>query len=52
MRGDVIKHFPKHKPTTANINTIIQRIDNVYVNDTYNSLSIEGYKVTKSLIEK
>ena len=44
MRDDVIKHFPKYKPTTANINTIIQRIDDVYVNDAYNSLSIEGYK--------
>ncbi len=52
MRDDVIKHFPKRKPSKANSNTIIQRIDDVYVNDAYNSLSIEGYKVTKPLIEK
>ncbi len=52
MREDVIKHFPKRKPTTTSVNTIIQHIDDVYVNDAYNSLSIEGYKVSKSLIEK
>ena len=52
MRDDIIKHFPKRKPTRANINSIIQHIDDVYVNDAYNSLSIEGYQVTKTLIEK
>jgi len=52
MRSDVINHFPKRKPTTASINTIIQRIDDIYINDAYNSLSIEGFKVSKSLIEK
>lgn len=52
MRNDVIKHFPKRKPKIASVNTIIQHIDDVYVNDAYNSLSIEGYKVSKSLIAK
>lgn len=52
MRDDVIKNFPKRKPTTASTQTIIQHIEDIYINDAYNSLSIEGYKVSKSLIEK
>ena len=52
MRNDVIANFPKQTPTKANLNTIINRIDEVYVNDAYNSLSIEGYQVTKELITK
>lgn len=52
MRNDVINNFPKYKPTKASAKKVIQHIDDVYVNDAYNSLSIEGYKVTKSLIEK
>lgn len=52
MREDVINNFPKRRPTKASPTKIIQHIDDVYVNDAYNSLSIEGYKVSKSLIEK
>lgn len=52
MRADVIKHFPKRKRMTASAKSIIQHIDDIYVNDAYNSLSIEGYRVTKSLIGK
>ena len=52
MRNDVINHFPKRQKTKGNAKSIIQRIEDVYVNDAYHSLSIEGYKVTKSLIEK
>lgn len=52
MRKDVINSFPKQIPTKANIKTVFRRIDDVYVYDAYNSLSIEGYKVSKELIEK
>ena len=52
MRGDVIANFPKQSPTKANSNTIFKRIDDTYINDAYNSLSIEGYRVTKELITK
>ena len=52
MRNDVIKNFPKYKPIKTTIAEVFNYIDDVYVNDAYNSLSIEGYKVSKSLIEK
>lgn len=52
MRNDVIHHFKKRNPTKATIATVMQRINDIYVNDAYNSLSIEGYQVSKSLIAK
>jgi len=52
MRGDVIRHFRKYKPGKENAKKIFQHIEEVYVDDAYNSLSIEGYKVSKSLIGK
>ncbi len=52
MRDDIIKNFPRRKPKTTHAKTVLQHIDDIYVNDAYNSLSIEGYMVSKSLIEK
>jgi len=52
MREDIIRHFPKRRPTKAKLDTILRNIDDVYVNDAYHSLSIEGYQVSKALIEK
>lgn len=52
MRNDVIAVFPERRPSTAKIDTIINRIEDVHVHDAYHSLSIEGYKVTKELISK
>ena len=31
---------------------MIRQIDNIYTQDAYNSLSIEGYVVTEKLIQK
>ena len=52
MREDVIEHFPKRRPTRAATETVLHRIDDVYVNDAYHSLSIEGSRVSPDLIER
>lgn len=52
MRGDVIKIFPKPKSTPLVEKKIIRVIKDLYAQDAYNSLSIEGYEVTESLIQK
>ncbi|HVE43529.1 MAG TPA: Fic family protein [Gammaproteobacteria bacterium] len=52
MRTQVIAHFPKTKMRKLSFSNLIKSIDSNYVNDAYHSLSIEGYQVSKALIEK
>lgn len=52
MRAEVIKNFSVKKLVDKSPKEVIQYIEDVYVNDAYHSLSIEGYKVSISLIEK
>ncbi|MCZ4310157.1 Fic family protein [Vibrio pomeroyi] len=56
MREDVQKVFADHPPAhnffDKDIDETLSEIKSLYVNDAYNSLSIEGYKVTRELIEK
>jgi hypothetical protein len=52
MRGDVIKVFPKAPGIVDDINTYIQKVEEIYVTDAYHSLSIEKYKVSPDLIER
>lgn len=52
MRMPIIKNFPKPKSTSIRCQTYIKRVEENYVNDAYNSLSIEGYRVSMDLIEK
>lgn len=52
MREDIINNSPKQRITKASPTKIMKHIDDIYINDAYNSLSIEGYKVSKSLIAK
>ncbi len=53
MRSDVIENFPKapglsrEKP-----NAVVKVIKELYKQDAYHSLSIEGYQVTENLIQK
>lgn len=52
MREDVRTHFippPAQKPDRA---AYLKHVDDVYVRDAYNSLSIEGYRVSAELIER
>ncbi|MGD9108963.1 MAG: Fic family protein [Gammaproteobacteria bacterium] len=51
-REDIIKVFPKSPGLSKNIKEYLHQVDEIYKDDAYNSLSIEGYKVTSELIEK
>lgn len=56
MRQDVIHCFEKHEQEfnfyLRPLDETLAMINEFYVRDAYNSLSIEGYKVTPELIEK
>ncbi len=51
-RDDIIKLFPKEPGLPKNSKKYMQDVQENYKNDAYNSLSIEGYKVSLALIEK
>jgi len=52
MREDVLRIFPKAPGIPADAASYLKNVDELYVNDAYNSLSIEGYRVSAELIEK
>jgi hypothetical protein len=52
MREDVLKHLPKPPGIPVDPEVYLRHVDDVYVTDAYNSLSIEGYKVSTDLIER
>jgi len=52
MRDDVLAEFVEKPRRVTDIPRYLAEIDDRYVSDAYNSLSIEGYKVTAELIEK
>jgi fido (protein-threonine AMPylation protein) len=52
MREPIIGAFPKSPGIPTNIRAYMKRVDNAYVADAYHSLSIEGYRVTTTLIER
>ncbi|VAW72009.1 hypothetical protein MNBD_GAMMA13-1401 [hydrothermal vent metagenome] len=52
MREPVLKHFPPAPGTAIDTQTYLKQVDDIYVTDAYHSLSIEGYQVTKELIER
>lgn len=52
MRTDVLKVFPPTPGLAKNMASYMKQVDEVYVSDAYNSLSIEGYKVSTDLIER
>jgi hypothetical protein len=52
MRGDVLAVFPASPGLPSDATAYLKRVREGYVNDAYNSLSIEGYKVSAALIEK
>lgn len=51
MREDVIAHFPSDVINAIDINTYMAEVEDKFVTDAYHSLSIEGYRVTRELIE-
>jgi hypothetical protein len=52
MREVVLKTFPASPGLTADAAEYLHHVQEIYVADAYNSLSIEGYKVTAELIER
>lgn len=52
MREEVLKIFPKAPGIPLDIDAYMREVDDNYVRDAYNSLSIEGYRVSTQLIER
>lgn len=52
MRSGVLSHFTQESKRINDIDGYLRDIDDRYVSDAYNSLSIEGYQVSAELIEK
>jgi hypothetical protein len=52
MRGPVVEIFPKAPGLPQDEKQYLNFVDDIYQNDAYHSLSIEGYSVTPALIEK
>lgn len=51
LRKPVIAAFPKAPGLPKDKNGYLQFVEDIYTNDAYHSLSIEGYSVTPELIE-
>ena len=51
MRQTVIDRFPSSNGLPKNIDEYLNQAEEKYVTDAYHSLSIEGFQVTKELIE-
>ena len=47
-----MERFPKAPGLPRNISAYLKRVDDAYVTDAYHSLSIEGYRVARGLIER
>ena len=52
MRQPVLSAFPAHPGRTDSISVYLRQVDEIYTADAYNSLSIEGYRVSEALIER
>ena len=52
MREQVIANFPDSPQRDVDNITYLEHIDEKYLEDAYHSLSIEGYQVSRELIEK
>jgi len=52
MREPVIRRFPQAPGLPHQIEAYMKRVNDAYVTDAYHSLSIEGYRVTRELIER
>ena len=52
MREQITSNFPEPPGLPADPEHYLKYIDDIYVTDAYNSLSIEGYRVSPELIER
>lgn len=52
MRTAIIENFPAAPGLPENTAAYLKHVEEVYVTDAYHSLSIEGYRVSRELIER
>ena len=52
MRVVILGAFPAEPGPPGNIETFMEDIEEIYANDAYHSLSIEGYRVSNDLIRR
>ena len=52
MREQVLRRFPKAPGLPSDVAAYLHQVEDVYATDAYNSLSIEGYRVSAELIER
>jgi len=52
MREIVLETFPKAPGIPSDTDAYLKAVDEIYVEDAYHSLSIEGYRVSRELIER
>ena len=52
MRETVLERFPKAPGLPEDVRAYMKRVQDTYVTDAYHSLSIEGYRVSRDLIER
>lgn len=52
MREPILKQFLPPPGMPSNIDEYLERVQETYVTDAYHSLSIEGYRVSRELIDR
>jgi hypothetical protein len=52
MREPILKIFPPPQGIPSDIHSYMEHVQEIYVTDAYHSLSIEGYKVSRELIDR
>lgn len=52
MRAPIIQRFPSAPDSRSGVEHYLKRVEEIYVLDAYHSLSIEGYLVSRELIER
>lgn len=52
MKEQVLENFPQMPKAVTDIESYLDHVDEKYLEDAYHSLSIEGYQVSRELIDK
>jgi len=52
MREPVLKHFLSPPEMSTKIDDYLENVQDTYITDAYHSLSIEGYRVSRELIDR
>lgn len=52
MRGQIIERFPAAPGVPKDTKAYLKQVEDIYATDAYHSLSIEGYRVSREMVEK